>query len=137
MMYVNGCRSNYNKCYDSYLILPTFVFLFFTLIGASIIPTLLWNGSILHISCLDNVHMGDLLNLFFQELVIKSKGEKQIYINYIFDQCKNVFIYHSTWYFQIEDSSQPGPALWGCWVSDGIEHQNFVDLIYHSNDHKR
>jgi hypothetical protein len=91
MMYANGCRSNYNKCYDSYLILPTFLFLFFTLTDASIIPALLWNGSVLHISCLDNVHMGDLLNLFFSDLVIKSKGEKQIYINYIFDQYKNVF----------------------------------------------
>jgi hypothetical protein len=87
-----------------------------------------WFQENFHISCLDNVHMGDLLNLFFSDLVIKSKGDKQIYINYIFDQCKNVFIYHSTWYFHIEDSSQPGPALWGCWVSDSI---------YHSNDHKR
>jgi hypothetical protein len=75
MMYANGCRSNYNKCYDSYLILPTFLFLFFTLIDASIIPTYCYgrNGSTpypftnkkdsfhrfqenFHISCLDNVH---------------------------------------------------------------------------------
>jgi hypothetical protein len=47
-----------------------------------------WFQENFHISCLDNVHMGDLLNLFFSDLVIKSKGEKQIYIDYIFDQCK-------------------------------------------------
>jgi hypothetical protein len=81
--------------------------------------------------------MGDLLNLFFSDLVIKSKGEKQIYINYIFDQYKNVFYIIQHDIFTLRGHLNQALALRGCWVSDDIEPQNFVGLIYHSNYHKR